>query len=122
MIQKLEIEAVHMDVDESIHEYVIRKIAKLDKYIPKAARESAHGEVTLKTELMGKLYICEVNLYLPKDSIYVKESTKENIFTAIDLVEDKLRYRIEKYKQLHGSPKVKRHLLAKFNKKAAQKR
>ena len=47
MIEKLDIEGIHMTVDENIRRYVIQKIGQLDKYLPKKARESAHVEVML---------------------------------------------------------------------------
>jgi ribosome-associated translation inhibitor RaiA len=63
--------------------------------------------------------MCEVTLYLPKETINVKESTI-NIYAAIDIVEAKLKHRIQKYKELHESPKLSRHLMGKLRKKAAQ--
>ena len=121
MIEKLDIEGIHMEVDENVHKYVIRKIGRLDKYLPKQAKQSAHAEVMLKsTEAKGNRCTCEVTLYLPRETINVKESTV-NIFAAIDIVEAKLKHQIEKYKELHDSGKLKRHLAARFRKKAAQK-
>ncbi len=122
MIEKIEIEGVHMEVDDNIRRYVLKKIAKLDKYLPKQAKESAHAEVILKSkESKGNRSTCEVTLFLPKETINVKEST-QNIYAAIDIVEAKLKHQIEKYKELHASYKLRRHLVAKFRKKAAQKR
>jgi putative sigma-54 modulation protein len=121
MIEKLDIEGIHMEVDDNVKRYVTRKIGKLDKYLPRKARESAHGEVMLKsTDAKGNRCTCEVTLYLPKQVINVKESTV-NIYAAIDIVETKLKHQIEKYKDLHNNAKMSRHLMAKFRKKADQK-
>lgn len=120
MIEKIEIEGIHMEVDANVRRYVLKKIAKLDKYMPKSAKESAHAEVMLKTtKKRGNCCTCEVTLYLPKETINVQESTV-NIFAAIDIVEAKLKNLIEKYKELHSSAKLKRHLVDKIRKKAAQ--
>jgi ribosomal subunit interface protein len=120
MIEKLDIEGVHLSVDENTKRYVTRKIGHLDKYLPKHARESAWGEVLLKdSKEKTNNYICEINLYLPKEIINVKEATT-NIFASIDIVETKLKHRIEKYKDLHGSVKHTRHLIEKLRKKADQ--
>lgn len=121
MIERLEIEGIHMTVDEQITKYVQRKIAHLDKYMPRSARASAHGEVMLKE---GKSdnnnhCTCEVTLFLPKETINVKESTV-NIYAAIDIVETKLKQRIRKYKDKHNSGKLRRHLLGRFNKRSSR--
>ena len=120
MIEKIEIEGVHMDVDDNVRKYVLRKIGRLDKYLPKSAKESAHAEVKLKnTDSKTNHSTCEVTLFLPKETINVQESTI-SIFAAIDIVEAKLKHQIEKYKQLHASSKLTRHLVGRFRKKAAQ--
>ena len=48
MIKKIEINGVHMDVGDDLRKYVMKKISRLDKYIPRQARDSAHAEVKLK--------------------------------------------------------------------------
>jgi putative sigma-54 modulation protein len=120
MIEKIEIEGIHLEVDDNMRRYVLRKIGRLDKYLPKHAKESAHAEVMLKnTDDKTNHATCEVTLFLPKETINVHESTI-NIYAAIDIVEAKLKHRIQKYKDLHTSVKFSRHLIGKFRKKAAQ--
>lgn len=120
MIEKLDIEGVHMDLDENVRRYVVRKIGRLDKFLPKSTKPSARAEVILKsTEAKGNRCTCEVNLYLPKEIINVKETTV-NIYAAIDIVEAKLKHSIEKYKELHSNSKLRRHLMGKIRKNTAQ--
>ena len=120
MIENIDVEGVHLEVDESTKKYVTKKIGHLDKYLPKHARESARAEVILKdSKSKTNNYICEVNLHLPKEIINVKEATT-NIIASIDIVETKLKHRIEKYKDFHGSVKHTRHIIEKLRKKADQ--
>ena len=85
MINKLDIEGIHMTVSDNIRRYSVKKIGKLDKYLPKSAKQSAHAQVMLKTsENQKNRYTCEVVLHLPKETINVKESTV-SIFAAIDI-------------------------------------
>jgi ribosomal subunit interface protein len=121
MIEKLDIEGIHMQIDEPMTKYVQKKIAHLDKYIPKEVRASVHGEVMLKEDKTtdNNHCTCEVTLYLPKETINVTESTI-NIYAAVDIVEAKLKQRIKKYKDLHGSGKLHRKLFARFNKKTSR--
>jgi ribosomal subunit interface protein len=120
MIEKIEIDGIHMEVDENTRRYVMRKIGRLDKYLPKNAKESAHAEVMLKNKTDKKnKYSCEVTIYLPKETINVSESTI-SIFAAIDIVESKLHHQIQKYKDLHSNSRLSRHRLGRLRKKAAE--
>jgi putative sigma-54 modulation protein len=119
MIQKLEVNGVHMDVDRKLHDYVVKKVGKLDHFMPRHARESAHAEIFLKEVMIKKKKecICEVVLYLPKETITIAESTM-NIYAAVDIVEAKLRNRIKKYKELHSSLRIHRRVLSRLRQSA----
>jgi putative sigma-54 modulation protein len=115
MINKLEINGVHFKVDTKLKTYVTKKLGKLDKYIPKHARQSAHLEVFLKeTKIKAKVeHQCEVVLHLPHDKLTTKESTV-NMYAAVDIVEAKLKNQIKKYKTKHGSPQLHHRLIGKL--------
>jgi putative sigma-54 modulation protein len=115
MIKKIEINAVHAQVDEDLEKYVTKKIANLDKYMPKHARESAHAEVKLKESKAKnkKQCQCEVILHLPKETITVKESTI-NMYAAVDIVEAKLKNQIKKYKEMHDSPRIHQRVMRRL--------
>lgn len=120
MIKRFDVHFIHSSPDENIQKYVTRKLGKLDRYLPKHAAESARAEVLLKEGKVGKGEsvrdcTCEVNLHLPKDVINVSE-TSMNMFTAIDIVELKLKQQIRKYKELHG-PSLRRRLANRFARK-----
>lgn len=121
MIKRFEVNFIHSSPDENIHKYVTRKLGRLDRYLPKHANESAHAEVSLKEGKAGRGdgvrdCTCEVNLQLPHDTINVSE-TSMNMFTAIDIVELKLKQQIRKYKELHG-PSIRRRLANRFARKS----
>lgn len=115
MIKKLEINGVHFEVDDKLKAYVSKKLGKLDKYIPKHARQSTHLEVFLKEIKIKakKENVCEVILHLPHDIITTTESTI-NMYAAIDIVEAKLKNQIKKYKMKHGSPQLRHRLISKL--------
>lgn len=131
MIKKLEITGVHTKVDKKLHDYITKKIGKLDRYLPRHARQSAHAEIfiketTTKSKPKGskqfsrgsagtKEHTCEVVLHLPKEIITTKESTM-NIFAAVDIVEAKLKNQLTKYKETHDPARLHRRLLAKLRK------
>ena len=118
MIKKLEIDGVHMTVGDDLRKYVNKKIGGLEKYVPKHARKSVHVEVKLKE---GKIKTkiertCEVIINLPNETYTVTETTI-NIFAAVDIVEEKLKKLLHKYKELHANPKLHQRLLAKLKRR-----
>lgn len=116
MIEKLEIAGVHTSVDDKLHRYVTKKIGKLDIYIARHARKSAHAEVLLKknsTRSSKVLYACEVVMYLPHEIVRVEEATL-NLYAAVDIVEEKLKHQLRKYKEMHASPKLHRRVIARL--------
>lgn len=102
MIKKLEISAQHFDLDRKLQSYASRKIGKLDKYMPRAARASAHAAIKLKEQKAKnkKQCQCEVILYLPQETITISEATI-NMYAAIDIVEAKMRNQLKSYKDRH---------------------
>jgi ribosomal subunit interface protein len=101
MLQRLEITGIHLDVDENLH------------------KDSAHAEVRLKETTKGtkKTCFCEVTLHIPGDTITVSESTI-NMYAAVDIVESKLKNQIIKFRETHVGGKHKRHLFARFRRRA----
>ncbi|HET9174200.1 MAG TPA: ribosome-associated translation inhibitor RaiA [Candidatus Saccharimonadales bacterium] len=115
MLQKFEIQSVHMKPDDNLKKYITKKIGNLDKYLSRHNKLSAHAEVLLKESKASdrRQATCEVVLHLPKETITVKESTI-NMYAAVDIVESKLKQQIQKYKDLHHSGKMHRHLFARL--------
>ena len=103
MINKIEINGVHVKLDSQTQDYAIEKIGKIDKYLPLSARTSAHGEIKLIKEKIKtrEIFTCEVVLFLPHSVVTSKESAPSFI-VAIDLVEGKLKNQLKKYKGRHS--------------------
>ncbi len=118
MIQRLDINSVHATIDDRLHKYITKKIGYLDHYVPRAARTSTHAEVWLKEAKSSenKQFTCEVTLHLPHEIINVSESMS-NAFSAVDIVEAKLKQQIGKYKQMHATGALRRRLASRAVKK-----
>lgn len=120
MINKIDINGVHMEVGDDLRKYVIKKISRLEKYVPRQARESVHVEVKLKE---GKARdknarTCEVIMHLPHDSITISETTV-NMFAAVDIVEQKLKTQLRRYKERHTDPALHQRLILRLKRSAA---
>ncbi len=103
MIKRIEISGVHYDVSDDLKKYTRRKIGKLDRYLPRAARQSAHLEIKFQESKKKdkKHCACEVTLHLPNETINVHEATV-NMFAAVDIIEAKLKNQIKRYKDKHA--------------------
>lgn len=120
MIKKLEINGVHTVLTNDLKKYITKKIGKLDRYMPRHARESAHVEIFVK-EIMIKAKkecMCEVVLHLPGTTLMTKESTI-NMFAAVDIVEAKLKNQLKKYKDTHNSKRIHRRVLLRLRRSEA---
>ncbi len=120
MIQKMEINGVHTVLTDDLKKYITRKIGKLDRYMPRHARESAHVEVFVKERAIKAKQEreCEVVMHLPGNTLIIKESTI-NMFAAVDIVEAKLKNQLKKYKETHNSKRIHRKVLLKFKRTPA---
>jgi len=119
MFQKFEVRGVHASIDERLKNYAGKKIGGLDRYVSRHNRDSAHCIVELKVRKSKdhNNCLCEVSVHLPQETIVVKEQAL-NLYAAIDIVETKLKLQLKKYKERHASGKLRRHLSARFSRKA----
>ena len=99
---KLEIDGTHNLGNRDIVKYINKKFGALDKYVPRHARKTAHAEVKIRElKVKGKKEcMCEVVLHLPGENLAAKESTM-NMFAAVDIVEEKIKSQLRKYKDKH---------------------
>lgn len=114
-MQNLDIHGVHFNLDDSLKKYITKKVNKLDKYLTPGIEVSAHVDVYLKENKTknGKQCECEVVYQLPKETIRIKDATI-NMYAAVDIVEEKLKLSLKKYKDTHYSSHKQRHLLARL--------
>jgi ribosomal subunit interface protein len=117
MLKKFEVQGIHVNVDNDLQVHVTKKIGGLDRYISRHNRQSAHAEVFLKESKAkdNNHCICEVTLFLPHQTIVVKESA-QTMYTAVDIVEDKIKQQLQTYKHKHDG-KFRRHLVARFRRR-----
>lgn len=118
MIEKIEITGRQADITDDMKKYASRKIGKLDRYIAKQARPNLRAEIKLRESKSKdrKQFTATVLLHLPHEVMEASESTI-NMFAAIDIVEEKLKHQLKKYKEQHGDAKMRRTLFARFRSK-----
>lgn len=116
MIQSIAITGVKYDIDDTTKKYVMQKIGRLDRFLPRHARKSVTAEVKLKevNRDHGNKYEAEIILHVPDKQLAAKDSTV-NMLAAVDIVETKIVSQLRKYKDLHvGHTGRTRAVLSKF--------
>lgn len=115
MIESIDITGVKYNAGDQVQKYVMRKIAKLDRYLPRHARKSVTADVKLKqvNRDHGNKYEAEIIINVPDKRLTAKDSTV-NMFAAIDIVEAKLINQMRKYKQESITHVANRRVLSRF--------
>jgi putative sigma-54 modulation protein len=118
MIASIDITSVKYIAGDQVQKYVMRKIAKLDKYLPRHARKSATADVKLRqvNRDHGNKYEAEIIINVPDKRLTAKDSTG-NMFAAIDIVEAKLINQMRKYKQASVTHVANRRILSRFKRR-----
>ncbi len=95
----IEITGTNYKLNPKEHQYVYKKCAKLISYIPRHGRESAFisAKVALINQKNDNKYQCDIVLTLP-DKTLVAGETGPNALATIDMVEQKIRGQIRRYK------------------------
>ncbi len=121
MINSINITGVKYQLDEATKKYVLKKIGRLDRYLPRHARKSATATVNLKevNRSHGNKYEAEVILSVPTKQLTAKDSTM-NMFAAVDIVEAKLAAQLHKYKEAQIAHVGRRGMLSRFKRSYAR--
>jgi ribosomal subunit interface protein len=122
MLRRLDIIGVHYALSDRLRADITKQLGRLDRYIPKHARESAHMEVRLReAKHEGRvLPECEVSLKLPRETIVLKEFGA-TIYAAVDIAEDKLKQQIKRYKDQLPSGERSQHIFARLRRRLGSK-
>ncbi|MDB5186914.1 MAG: hypothetical protein JWM07_386 [Candidatus Saccharibacteria bacterium] len=121
MIESIDISSKRYDVDETTRKYVIKKIGRLDRYLPRHARKTARADVRLRqiNGGHGNKYEAEVVFDIPDKRITVVDSTV-NMLAAIDIIEAKLITQLRKYKEANIPHIGSRGVLSRFKRSYAR--
>ncbi len=115
MINLITITGVQYDADEATKKYVIRKIGRLDRYIPRHARKTASAEVILRevNRAHGNKYEAEAIIHIPGKIVTATDSTV-NMLAAVDIIEAKLATQLHKYKTITKNHTGRKGVIARF--------
>lgn len=88
---KFDIRGKNIEITEALKEYTTKRLSKLEKYID----DVKEAQVALSVEGEGH----KVEVTIPLNGVILRgEEVTEDMYSSIDLVEEKLEKQIEKYK------------------------
>jgi putative sigma-54 modulation protein len=121
MIESIDITGTRYEVDETTRKYVLKKIGRLDRYLPRHARKTATADVRLRQVNAdhGNKYEAEVILNIPDKRITAVDSTV-NMLAAVDIIEAKLVTQLRKYKEANIPHVGRRGVLSRFKRSYAR--
>jgi putative sigma-54 modulation protein len=121
MIAAIDITGIKYDVDETTRKYVLRKIGRLDRYLPRHARKSVTADVRLRQidADHGNKYEADIVLNVPDKRLTAKDSTV-NMLAAVDIVEAKIVAQLHKYKETSLPHVGRRGVLSRFKRSYAR--
>jgi putative sigma-54 modulation protein len=93
---ELIIKGKNVEVTSRLHDYVEKKIGKLDRYLPTIS-EAWVELTTEETKAAGDRHVCQVTVR-SNGTILRAEERSDDMFTAIDTVLDKMYRQIARYK------------------------
>ena len=101
---KLNIRGKNLSVTPAIKEYIEKKLSKLDKYFKDG--DNTTSNVIIKTR--GNKDVIEVTII--KDATVIRAEVMDNdLYTAIDLVVEKLERQIRKNKEKYNTIRAKKN-------------
>jgi putative sigma-54 modulation protein len=115
MIEAIQITGINYEADKNTQKYAVKRIGRLDRYLPKHARKSASAQIRLMqvNHDHGNKYQVEAMINIPGKVITAVDSTG-NMMAAIDIVEAKLLAQLHDYKETNISHIGNRGVMSRF--------
>lgn len=119
MIEKIEITGNGYKVEDTFKKYAIKRISKLDRYLPRGSKKDVVSKIIV-TEIgknKGEKYEISIAMDIPGGKVLAAKDECSNVFAGIDLVEAKLTGQIRRYKLEMQPHRQKKSLKNIFRKK-----
>ena len=100
MIEKIEVSGVKYKVEEGFRKYAVKRIGKLDRFLPKKNRKDVVAKivVTQVDRAHGNKYEISAAIDVPGGKVIAAKDEAGNVFAGIDIIEAKLMGQIRRFK------------------------
>lgn len=112
MIDKIEITGNKYKVEESFRKYAIKRIGKLDRYLPRGSKKDIIAKIVI-TEVNrahGNKYEISAAMEIPGGKVIAARDESSNVYAGVDIIEAKLMGQIRRYK-LETTPHLQKNKL-----------
>ena len=115
MIEKIDISGSNYKPEESFKKYTIKRIGKLDRYLPRGNKKDVVAKivVTEVNRAHGNKYEISANLEIPGGKVISARDECSNVFAGIDILEAKLPGQIRRFK-IESNPHLRKNFLEIF--------
>jgi putative sigma-54 modulation protein len=115
MITSIKVTGISYEVDDNTHKYAVKRIGRLDRYLPRHARKSVSAEIKIEqvNHDHGNKYQVEAIVNVPGKVVTAKDSTN-NVFAAVDIVEAKIQAQLRDYKRASITHIANRGVMSRF--------
>ena len=100
---KIQLTGRKYEIDDELTKYTKKRLGSLDKYIPRK-HKAQQMHVEIFRDPSGKednRYRVKASLHLPEHEI-IAETATMNPHAAVDIVREKLKLQIRRYKEVHA--------------------
>ena len=112
MIDKIEITGNKYKVEETFRKYAIKRIGKLDRYLPRGSKKDIVAKIVI-TEVNrahGNKYEISAAMEIPGGKVIAARDESSNVYAGVDIIEAKLMGQILRYK-LESTPHLQKNKL-----------
>lgn len=115
MIEKIDISGSNYKPEESFKKYTIKRIGKLDRYLPRGNKKDVVAKivVTEVNRAHGNKYEISANLEITGGKVISARDECSNVFAGIDILEAKLTGQIRRFK-IESNPHLRKNFLEIF--------
>ena len=118
MIEKIDISGSNYKPEESFKKYTIKRIGKLDRYLPRGNKKDVVAKivVTEVNRAHGNKYEISATLEIPGGKVISAKDECSNVFAGVDILEAKLTGQIRRFK-IESNPHLRKSPLSIFRRK-----
>ncbi len=118
MITEIKISGHNYKIEDTLKKYVMKRLSKLDRYLPRGAKKDVVMSVAIAEVGKNKTEKFEITatMEITGGKVIAAKDECSNVFAGIDLIEAKLTGQIRRYKlevQPHRQKKSLRDLFIK---------
>ena len=96
---QIDIKGTNLELTQAIKDYIQEKVGALEKFFDQALIARVDVGLTTKHHQKGNIFRAEINLEVPQKNLLRAESTRDDLYVAINEAKAELERQVKKYKE-----------------------